>query len=139
VVVFLVRPSEGGSDFLFLQRSGGRFADQWWPIAGTREPAESPVETAVREIEEETGLTPAAVHATGITAPRFDQPGSLQVFVAFVTPGSEVRLNYEHSDFRWLSLDEVLAIVPPASRASLRDVSRRFVETQPPDASRVWP
>jgi dATP pyrophosphohydrolase len=130
VVVFVVRPSEGGSDFLFLQRSGGRFTDQWWPIAGTREDGESPVETAVREIEEETGLTPDAVHATGIVAPRFDQPGNLQIFVAFVTPDSEVRLNYEHSDFQWLSLDEVL---------TLRDVSRRFVESQPPDASRVWP
>jgi dATP pyrophosphohydrolase len=66
-------------------------------------------------------------------------PGNLQVFVAFVAPRSEVRLNHEHTDFRWLSLDRALSILPPPSRGSIREVARRFVESTPPAASRVWP
>jgi len=139
VVVFVVRqPAEGGG-FLFLRRSGGRFADQWWPVAGTREADERPVDTAVREIEEETGLTPTALHDTGIVAPLLEMPGNLRVFVAFAQPRAEVRLNYEHSDFQWLSFEQVLAIIPPSSHASIRDVAHRFVESRPPAGSRVWP
>jgi dATP pyrophosphohydrolase len=139
VVVFVVRKLVDGWRFLVLRRSGGRFADQWWPIAGTREADEDPVDTAVREIAEETGLTPTALHDTGIAAPVVEATGSLRVFVAFAPAESEVRLNYEHSDFQWLSLDDLVAMVPPPSQASIRGVAERFVESAPPAESRVWP
>jgi dATP pyrophosphohydrolase len=139
VVVFLIRQLGENAAFLFLRRSGGRFADQWWPITGTRKRGERPVDTVVREIEEETGLTPISVHATGIVAPLLELPGNLQVFAAFAAPRSEVRLNYEHSDFRWLSLEQTLSIVPPPSRPSIREVAHRFLDSPPPATSRVWP
>ena len=139
MIVQVVRGRGEDSTFLFLERSGGRFAGQWWPVAGTCEPGESPIETVVREVEEETGLPPRSVYTVDFSLPHPEQDGHLQNFVAFVPDAGEIELNHEHSDFRWMSIEEAVAFVPDGMEHLIRGIARRFLLAAPPVERRVWP
>lgn len=112
----------GGREVLFLRRSGGRYGAQWWPVGGTCEPGELPLATALRELGEETGLRPLAVYGFGDDIPHVDGRSRIEAFVAFVGDADAVRLNHEHTEYRWLSADEALkVVVDPQHMLRLRD------------------
>lgn len=135
ISVTVVRRGKDHPEILFLRRSGGRFAGQWWPVTGTREPGEDPVACALRELSEETALFPAGLYETGFRPPIEGGRGHLRVFVATVDAGAPVRLNWEHDDLQWCSLDEARARVPDPSIRSF-DEAVRILEEEP-DEQRI--
>lgn len=108
--VYAVRRRDAEEQLLFLHRSGGRMGGRWWPVTGTRDAMETPAQCAVRELEEETGLTPTALFRTALTYP-VEGGGYLRIFVAVVTADAGVRLNWEHDDYRWCSQTQVQPLV----------------------------
>jgi dATP pyrophosphohydrolase len=129
VIVFALRGSESDRELLFLRRSGGPYAGQWWPIGGTCKLGELPLQTAFREVLEETGLSPAAIYSFGEDIPHIDGCSRIEAFVAFIQPPVVVKLNHEHSEYRWLTADEALTMVAdPAPILRLHD---RFMRTEP--------
>jgi 8-oxo-dGTP pyrophosphatase MutT (NUDIX family) len=123
VSVYVLRRRGGATELLFLRRSGGRFAGQWWPVTGTRELAEGPVQCAERELHEETGLSPRSLHDTGLTVP-VEGGGHLRIYVAAIGASAAVRTNWEHDAHRWCSEDEAVGVVgefaAPIVRAAVR-------------------
>jgi 8-oxo-dGTP diphosphatase len=86
----------------------------WLPIGGELEPGETPLEAAVRELREETGL--AATFQPLRDAPAGVPPGLIGyeehqagtkglhmnfVFVADVGAAAEVQPNHEFAEFAW--------------------------------------
>jgi 8-oxo-dGTP pyrophosphatase MutT (NUDIX family) len=58
--VLRMAPAGGGLEVLALRRAaGGRSPGSWETVHGHIEPGENPVEAALREVREETGLDPA--------------------------------------------------------------------------------
>jgi len=129
----------GDSEVLLLRRIPQR-GGFWQTLTGRREPGESPVATAAREVYEETGLTPAlsdlvdlryahsfaldparipGLAAQGPRAPRFAHETA---FALRVPPGTEVRLDpTEHDAHRWANVPEALQLLPIAGlRRALR-------------------
>ncbi len=131
VIVYVIRQFPGEPKVLFLKRSGGQHIDAWWPVAGTPVAGEKPVQTAVRELEEETGLTPCRLFSFGMEIPHADSSKALATFVAFVDQTTRVKLNYEHSDYRWLTGAEAINQVPDHSKLYLDHLRKCFMAASP--------
>jgi len=122
VAIYARRGGPGGRVLVIHHRR----LDTWLPVGGELHPGETPLEAAVRELGEETGLAgrfePLAGAADGVP------PGYLGyeehmagskglhmnfVFVAEVAADAEVAPNHEFGDWRWVDRDELAALASP--------------------------
>jgi 8-oxo-dGTP pyrophosphatase MutT (NUDIX family) len=103
---FVVR----GSKVLLLKRArGGLFGDLWYIPGGFVDPGERPIEAAVREVREETGLELGHVELFREWE-HLDADGTARmVVVRAASPAGDVTLNDEHSEFLWGDPSDVLA------------------------------
>jgi len=102
----------------------------WLPVGGELEPGETPLEAAMRELGEETGMVgyfPQLAGAqegvpAGLLGYEEHMAGSKGlhmnfVFVADVQRHAEVTPNNEFSDFKWVGADEVASLTMPLNAA----------------------
>lgn len=103
---------------LLLRRSFGKFKNKWCFVAGHVEEGESAREAAARELLEETGLSPLDLSVLPVS--RSARGLELRVFVARVSGSQDIRLDREHSAWRWSSFEEAKTLLPiPAQRRAL--------------------
>ena len=136
-----ILPVRQDGRMLLLQRLTGT----WEPPAGRLAPGESFERGAIREVYEETGLlvAPQRLLATWVG----ESPGGgllASVTYASRVSSNEVRLSNEHLEYRWVTLDEWLALPSWWSQenvlevaGSLRTLPHRALPTpSPPDPPR---
>lgn len=121
---------------VLLMKRTQSLAGEWCQIAGRIEDGETAWQTALRELAEETCLTPEALYSAD-TCEQFyeadrDAITIAPVFVAFIDAAAKVVLNHEHSEFRWVSFDEAVDMVAfGGQRRVLRWVEQEFIERKP--------
>jgi 8-oxo-dGTP pyrophosphatase MutT (NUDIX family) len=127
VDVYPLRGSPGAWEVLMLQRAPGtRCTGAWEVVHGHIETGETPVQAAVRELREETGLAIARLY--NVTVQPFylhtiDTVMLAVVFAAFVSEDGDVVLGDEHACFEWLPVREAMERVAwPRSRAVMGDI-----------------
>jgi 8-oxo-dGTP pyrophosphatase MutT (NUDIX family) len=98
-VIIVVRR---GEEYLVVHRSPENDA-YWHLIAGGVEDGESFADAAVRELQEETGLT-AAVEA--LDASFAYESVHVECFVVEAPAAWEPALDWEHDGYRWLPREE---------------------------------
>ncbi len=133
--------AEDAIELLRLRRSAGAALGESWQIVhGRIEPGERAPQTALRELREETGLRPLRLWQ--LESPNTfymasaDQILLCPVFVAEVAADAVVRLNHEHSDYRWESLAEALAtLMWPGERRALRELADEILSAGPAEAN----
>lgn len=135
VSVVVVRKNGADSEILLLRRTR-TLAGEWCQIAGAIEAGETAWQAALREVGEETGLQPTALYSADICEQFYeadrDAISILPVFVGFVRPKDDVRLNAEHDEFRWVTFDEALRMVPFAGQRNvLAHIRREFIDREP--------
>lgn len=135
VSVVILRETASTHEFLLLRRNGS-LAGEWCQIAGAIEAGETAWQAALREVEEETGLTPIRFYSADICEQFYeadrDAISLLPVFVGYVHSAATVRLNAEHSEFQWLPFDAAVWMVPFAGqRKILKHIQQEFVESEP--------
>lgn len=105
---------ERDSKFLVLKRSKDKDfqPEAWETVTGRLEQDESPNDAILREVKEETGLDVEIILPldTGF----FYRGGKEfpMVFIAYYCKyvGGEINLSWEHSEFKWITLEEALDI-----------------------------
>lgn len=139
VACYVVRPSADGAghEFLLLRRAPGEFmAGAWAVVRGTREPGETAWAAALRELREETGLSPREFYqldtvdvfylAAGDTI--WHCPG----FCALVDRDAAVTLNEEHDASRWTPRERVTAeVLWPGERNQLAELCPTILDDGP--------
>jgi 8-oxo-dGTP pyrophosphatase MutT (NUDIX family) len=137
VGVWIVRRGVDGWEHLQLRRADDDYMGGLWSLCrGGVEPGESAVGAALREMEEETGLSPAEFYRMG-TLEQFytsahDTIWIAPFFAAVVTPTAEVRLNKEHTAHRWTPDAEMpAALVWPSEQHLLTELRTYILATHP--------
>ncbi len=121
-----------GTEFLVMLRAPAG-EGYWHLVSGGVESGEEPHEAALRELEEETGLTrPAGFGPLPLELGYRTRAGAwitVHSFAVAVPPGWEPVLNEEHVDYRWCPADaavELLEFREP--RRALQHVARELAE-----------
>jgi dATP pyrophosphohydrolase len=134
VDVWPFRLVDGAVEMLLLHRAAGRVLPGLWQgVSGLVEEGESIVEAALREVREETGFGDAAIEAfyhLDYVAEFLWEPADALMASAYfavrVAPGIDPDLSHEHDEFRWLPIEDAIAMaVWPGYREGLtriRDV-----------------
>lgn len=102
----IFRESERGIEFLLLKRSKGQpYPGLWQMVTGKIKENEKAYQTAIREIKEETGLSPlqlwVAPTVNSFYEPKDEYICLLPVFAARVK-ANEIKLSDEHTDYQWV-------------------------------------
>jgi dATP pyrophosphohydrolase len=98
-----------------LKRSTGKYYEHLWQgVAGKIEKGETAGQTVIRELKEETGKNPvkmfAADHIASFYDARKDRIQMVPIF-GIEVENSEVQLSEEHSEYKWVSFEEALALL----------------------------
>ena len=98
---------------LLLKRRAER-GGFWQILTGRIEPGESPLQTAAREIHEETGFSPRLEEVRELNyVHSFALGNGFAQETAFtVTVQGEPRLSDEHDEHRWCTVEEALELLP---------------------------
>lgn len=126
----VMRRRATGSQVLMLRRAT-TLEGEWCQVAGKIETGETAWQAALREIAEETALTPTSLYSAEILEQFYEiDKNSIwiaPVFAAFVDATQEVRINEEHTEFRWVSFRKAVTMVPfPGQKRVLRHVRSLF-------------
>ncbi|KZN45886.1 NUDIX domain-containing protein [Pseudoalteromonas luteoviolacea] len=131
VIVNVLRETEHTYEYLYLKRSGGKYKGHWWPVGGTCNPTESPLDCAIRELKEETNLNAFAIYPLGKKISHIDNISKLIGYVAFISAKQTVRLNYEHNDFKWMAVEKAYTFLPHYTHVYIKHIEDNFIKSKP--------
>jgi len=102
----IFRESANGIEFLLLKRADNQvYPGLWQMVTGKIKENEKAYQTALREISEETSLTPVQLWVAPTVNSFYEQKDEyiclLPVFAARVE-SNQVKLSAEHTDFKWV-------------------------------------
>lgn len=107
--------------FLLLKRSSKEklYPSVWQVITGTIENGEKAVETALRELKEETGCCPVKLWTVPYVASFFnpykDCINHAPVFAALVSSTDKIKISDEHDEYKWTDFKGCLdALIIPS-------------------------
>jgi dATP pyrophosphohydrolase len=110
VDTYVFRKVENKIYFLLLKRANKKiYGHLWQGVAGKIEIGESAWQAALRELNEETGLKPIRMFIADYVSKFYEQIGdriNLVPVFGIEVESEEVRLSDEHTEFRWVDVDE---------------------------------
>lgn len=132
----LFRKENSQLKYLILYKPpSGSFRAAWDFPRGLVEKGETEQQVVKRELEEETGIKEISFIPNFKESVSFfyTKAGQLVrkqvVFLLAQTKQKEVKLSYEHQDFKWASFDEALQLLTHKSSKEILTKAHRFLQT----------
>jgi dihydroneopterin triphosphate diphosphatase len=134
--LIVIRNVSAAPEMLLLKRTDEMLKDQWLHVAGGIEDGETPDQTVIRELKEETGLSADKLYSASLVEQFYERRRNcidvVPVFVAYVQNEGEVVLNSEHSDFQWVTFEKAFQLAAFGSHRRLyKNIHESFVLMQP--------
>ncbi|GMV95867.1 MAG: hypothetical protein AMXMBFR83_02360 [Phycisphaerae bacterium] len=132
--------SGAGVEFLLLRRSPGEYlGGTWQAVHGRIEPGETAWQTALRELREETGLTPIELYQIDAVNTFYmaadDVVHHCPCFAAEVGGQAGVVLDAEHEAFEWVSAEDAMRrFIWPGQRRAVREIIEEILRPGPATA-----
>jgi dATP pyrophosphohydrolase len=134
VEVCVFRSLNTETHFLVLQRAKGEklYPGLWQIVTGTMKKNERAWQAAMRELKEETGLSPERCWTIPYVDTYFDLAKDaiqlVPVFAAELDSSSLLRLSSEHQHYEWLRFDDAQRrLVWPGQRRSIEIVNEFII------------
>ena len=135
ITVFIVRPDGPGTSHELLQllRAPAEYmGGTWQTIRGGVEAGETAVAAALRELREESGLTPAELYRLSSLESFYteadDTVWHAPVFCALVARDAAVKMDHEHTDYRWVPIDAAdRSFMWPGERALIDEMRHEIL------------
>ncbi len=131
----IFRQSKSGIEFLLLKRAKGEiYPGLWQMVTGSPlNEKEKAYETALREIKEETNLSPekfwVVPNVNSFYSPESDEIIMIPVFAGLVNAESEVKISDEHSEYKWVGKEEAIKLLAwPGQRKSVEIIYNYFIK-----------
>ncbi|HRP01085.1 MAG TPA: NUDIX domain-containing protein [Candidatus Kapabacteria bacterium] len=118
VQIHIARIIDDHHQFLILKRSEKEliYPNLWQTVTGTCRAEETSITSALREVYEETALKPIKIWTIPYVASFFDtkrdRVSFIPVFGMLVDKKYNVILSDEHSDYQWLTYEQILKALP---------------------------
>ncbi|MCS7054380.1 MAG: NUDIX pyrophosphatase [Ignavibacterium sp.] len=131
----IIRKSNDQIEFLLLKRASHQwFPNLWQMVSGKIKDGEKAYESALREIQEETGLVPEKLwvvpNINSFYLFEDDVIHQVPVFLGLVDYNSLVKISSEHSEFKWVLADEAKKLLSwPGQRKSVEIIQECFDST----------
>lgn len=134
IELHVFRINSGDMEFLLLKRSPHKiYPTLWQMVSGHVKKGETAVKTALRELLEETGLTPfrlwVAPNINSFYSPDKDDITIIPVFAAQVKD-PDVRISDEHTEFKWANSDEAKILLAWEGQRRSVDIIKEYFTNQ---------
>ncbi|NJD22763.1 MAG: NUDIX pyrophosphatase, partial [Melioribacter sp.] len=135
IEVHIFRRIGNDLEFLLLKRaSNEKYPGLWQMVTGSIE-NEDAHQTALREVKEETGLTPikfwVVPNINSFYSPETDVIVMIPVFAVLVDESQKVIISDEHTDFKWVQKEEAVKLLAwPGQRQSVEIIYEYFTNQQ---------
>jgi dATP pyrophosphohydrolase len=135
--VYPFRRRHDGVEFLLIERVEGiRLGGTWQAVHGRIEPGETAWQAALRELREETGLSPVGFWQTDFVNTFYmateDRILMCPCFAAEIAADAEVVLSDEHTAFRWEPAEQALqSFMWPGQRRAVREILEEIIAPRP--------
>ena len=110
VDTYVFRKIQNGYKFLMLKRAETKIYEHLWQgVAGKIEKGETAWQAAVRELKEETGLTPKRMFIADHVSIFYEENGDLINLVpvfGIETETKRITLSSEHSEYKWMDFED---------------------------------
>lgn len=124
--VYPYKIEDGKPHFLIFKRSSKKiYANQWRMVGGKVQKGEERWRAALRELKEETGLEPikfwSIPSVNQFYEAKTDTVHSIPAFAAEIEKNAQIKLDEEHTEFKWIGIEEVEQYIPwPEQRRLMR-------------------
>ena len=142
ISVYLIKYTENEAKFLIIKRDREPYKNIWQPVTGKIREGEKAWQAALRELKEETGLTPDRFYSAEFIEKFYELNMEIialsPAFVGFVEGEPDIKLSHEHREFLWVTVDEAIdKVVFYEQKAAFRHIEKYFIESEPPEFLRV--
>jgi len=134
VEVHLFRLDNNELQFLLLKRSAHKiYPGLWQMVSGHIEEGETAVQTALRELKEETGLKPFRLwvvpNVNSFYSPDNDSITIIPVFAAQIKY-DKIQISNEHTEFKWVNSEEAKTFLAWEGQRRSVDIIKEYFTNQ---------